>query len=72
MRRLVSHHGMPGKPCGLFGHLFVCLLDTSLDGCHLEAIPVGNGCHVAKDSHLVTLGLDTTTIDDLRHCEVER
>jgi hypothetical protein len=62
----------PARLAGLFGHLLSCLHDTSLDECHLEVISIGSGSHVAKNSHLVTLGLDTTSIDDLRRCEVER
>jgi len=54
------------------GHLLICLLDTLLDGCHLEVISIGSGCHMAKNSHLVTWGLDTAPIDDFRRCEVER
>jgi hypothetical protein len=44
----------------------------SLDGCHLEVIPVGNGCHVAKGSQLVILRLYTAPIGDLRSDEVGR
>src|SRR3990170_3255615 len=62
----------PASLAGPFGHLLICLLDTSLDGCHLEVISFGSGCHVSNNSHLVTWGLDTASIDDLRHCEVER
>jgi hypothetical protein len=62
----------PAFLTGLFGHLLFYLRDTSQDGCHLEVIPVGNGCHVAKGSHLVILGLDTTSIGDLRRREVGR
>ena len=62
----------PASLVGLFGQLLTCLLDTSLDGCHLEVISIGSGFHVAKNSHLVTWGLDTTPIDDFCHCDVER
>ena len=62
----------PASLAGLFGHLFSCLHDMSLDGCHLEVISTGSGCHVARNSHLVTWGLDTAPIDDLLRCDVER
>ena len=64
--------GCLARLAGLFGHLLSCLHDMSLDGCHLEVISIGSGYHVAENSHLVTLGLDTAPIDDLRRCEVER
>ena len=38
----------------------------------MEVFAIGSGFHVAKSSHLVTLGLDTAPIDDLRRCEVVR
>ena len=62
----------PASLARLFGHLPICLLDTSLDGCHLEVISFGSGCHVPNNSHLVTWGLDTASIGDLHCCEVER
>ena len=73
MHRLVSHRG--GSPASLavpFDHLLACLHDTSLDGCHLEVISFRNGCQVQNNSHLITWGLDTAPIGDLRCCEVER
>src|SRR5215216_6018961 len=72
MRRLMSHHGLPASLDRLLGHLLSWLRDMSLGGCHLEVISTGSGCHVAKNSHLVTWGLDTALIDDLRRCEVVR
>ena len=38
----------------------------------MEAFAVGSGFHVEKSSHLVTLGLDTALIDDVRRDEVLR
>ena len=34
--------------------------------------PVGNGFHVAKGCHLLTLPLDSALIDDVHHYEVVR
>jgi len=48
------------------------LTDTSQDKWHLEVFSVGSACHLAGNNHLVTWGLDTTPIDELRCCEVER
>jgi hypothetical protein len=62
----------PARHARLFSHLLSCLHDTLLDGCHLEVISVGSGCHVAENNHLVTLGLDTALSDDLRRREVVR
>ena len=59
-------------PAGLFRQLHTYLLDTSQDGCHLQVSSVGSGCHVANNSHLVTLDLVTAPIDDVHRDEVVR
>ena len=73
MNRLVSHRGVAWQALPRHAATFSPICVTRfLDGCNLEVFSFGNGCHMTSNSHLITWGLDTTPIGDLRCREVDR
>ena len=62
----------PGKPDVLLNHLLLTCLTRLWTGVHMRVICLPMGCHVLSGSHLITWGLDTALISDLRCGAVER
>ena len=67
---VTTQHAQQPLPGSFTSFALACL--TCLWMGVIQMISVGSGWHVAKDSHLVTWGLATRLIDDLRQCDLER